>query len=125
MTKQNPECHALDKLGLFILGGAVITVLGLIVAGAFWAERGGKEQIDGVLVGGIATGLILFLRDIVGAIRAGWEEVTRGRMNDQLARSTPNAEGPVPADAAAAGEQVALAAEEEAARISGAVPTPE
>ena len=82
------DCHRLDKLGLFALAGLVVVVLGLIVAGTYWT-RGVPEKGD-VLLGGIATGLILFLRDLVAAVRAGWEEVTRGKVNEQLAQARPN-----------------------------------
>ena len=35
------------------------------------------------------TGLILFLRDLVNAVRSSWEEVTRGKVTEQLAQAGP------------------------------------
>jgi lysozyme family protein len=49
-----------------------------------------------VLLGGIATGLILFLRDLVNAIRSSWEEVTRGKTLDSLANAGPPSGEPQP-----------------------------
>lgn len=82
----DPE-HTRDKLGLFILAGLVVLVLGLIVAGVYWT-RGVPDKGD-VLLGGISTGLILFLRDLVNAVRSSWEEVTRGKVTEQLAQAGP------------------------------------
>src|SRR5687768_12316020 len=72
------RCHRLDKLGLFLLAGLVVIVLGVIVIGTYWTKT--VPDKGDVLLGGIATGLILFLRDLVAAVRAGWEEVTRGKV---------------------------------------------
>lgn len=117
MSLRNDEhCHQLDKLGLFVLAALVVVVLGLIVAGTYWT-RGVPEKGD-VLLGGIATGLILFLRDLVAAVRAGWEEVTRSKVNEQLAQSGPPKPKP-PTDAQEAAEDVADAAVERADEISG------
>lgn len=113
----NPDpCHRWDKLGLFILAGLVVIVLALIVAGTYWT-RGVPEKGD-VLLGGIATGLILFLRELVASVRAGWEEVTRGKVNEQLARATPAAD-PAPQTAQDAATDVAHAAEQRADEIKG------
>lgn len=103
-------CHSWDKVGLFCLAALVVAVLGVIVIGTYWT-RTVPDKGD-VLLGGIATGLILFLRDLVQAVRAGWEEVTKGRVNEQLSRSTPVAVAPQNAQDAA--EQVADAAVERA-----------
>jgi hypothetical protein len=108
------NCHRLDKLGLFLLAGLVVIVLGVIVVGTYWTNA--VPDKGDVLLGGIATGLILFLRDLVAAVRAGWEEVTRGKVNEQLAAAGP-AKPPTPPDAAEAADQVATAAEAEAERI--------
>ncbi|KKC24679.1 hypothetical protein WP12_17750 [Sphingomonas sp. SRS2] len=86
---EEDPCHRRDKLGLFILAGLVVLVLGAIVIGTF--RTGGVPDKGDVLLGGIATGLILFLRDLVAAVRAGWEEVTRGKTNEQLAKGSPSA----------------------------------
>ena len=99
--------HRSDKLGLFILAGFVVAVLGGVVLGVFW--RATVPDKGDVLLGGITTGLILFLRDLVNAVRSSWEEVTRGKITDQLAGSAPLSE-PQPKDAVEAGEQVAGAA---------------
>lgn len=80
----DPE-HSRDKLGLFVLAGLVVVVLGVIVGGVYWT-RGVPDKGD-VLLGGISTGLILFLRDLVNAVRSSWEEVTRGKVTEQLAQS--------------------------------------
>lgn len=87
MKLQDDPCHQWDKLGLFALAGLVVLVLGAMVVGTFWA--GTVPDKGDVLLGGLATGLILFLRDIVAAVRAGWEEVTRGKTNEQLAKGAP------------------------------------
>lgn len=86
--------HARDKLGLFLLAALVVLVLGMIVAGVYWT-RGVPDKGD-VLLGGISTGLILFLRDLVNAVRSSWEEVTRGKTTDALAASGPPGDGPQP-----------------------------
>lgn len=91
MSDRHPDPeHARDKLGLFILAGLVVLVLGLIVGGVYWT-RGVPDKGD-VLLGGISTGLILFLRDLITAVRSSWEEVTRGKVTEQLANATT---GPV------------------------------
>ena len=81
------NCHSWDKIGLFALAALVVIVLGLIVGGTFWTK--GVPDKGDVLLGGIATGLILFLRDLVTAVRSSWEEVTRSKTNEQLAKSGP------------------------------------
>ncbi len=108
MTIATDTEHARDKLGLFLLAGLVVMVLGVIVIGVYWT-RGVPDKGD-VLLGGISTGLILFLRDLVNAVRSSWEEVTRGKVTEQLAQSGPST-SPPPADAIEAAEQVATAAE--------------
>lgn len=89
--KIDPE-HRSDKLALFILAGLVVSVLGGIVAGVYWT-RTVPDKGD-VLLGGISTGLILFLRDLVQAVRQSWAEVTQGKITDQLANAAPPADGP-------------------------------
>lgn len=89
---KDPE-HRWDKLALFMLAGLVVVVLGVMVAGTFYTKT--VPDKGDVLLGGIATGLILFLRDLVAAVRTSWEEVTRGKIADQLAGSNPP--GPVEA----------------------------
>lgn len=106
--------HSLDKLGLFILAGLAIAVLGGIVYGSFY--KGVPDGSD-ALLGGIATGVLLFARDVIQAIRGAWGEATMGKMSDQLGKSQPVDGGPVPADAAAAADQVADAAVERADEI--------
>jgi hypothetical protein len=87
--KEEDPCHQWDKVGLFCLAALVVLVLGGVVLGVFW--RVSVPDKGDVLLGGIATGLILFLRDLVTAVRSSWEEVTKGKVNEQLARG---AEGP-------------------------------
>ena len=84
--KEDPT-HRWDKLALFILAGLVVIVLGSMVAGVFWS-RTVPDKGD-VLLGGIATGLILFLRDLVTAVRTSWEGQQWGKMTEQLAASAP------------------------------------
>lgn len=108
-------CHRWDKVGLFSLAALVVIVLGIIVVGTYWTKT--VPDKGDVLLGGIATGLILFLRDLVAAVRAGWEEVTKGKVNEQLARGAPPTTR-TPKDAQDAAEQVADAAVDEAAAIT-------
>lgn len=91
----DPE-HRSDKLALFVLAGLVVLVLGGVVLGVFW--RATVPDKGDVLLGGITTGLILFLRDLVNAVRSSWEEVTRGKITDQLANSGPPKDMTVEAD---------------------------
>jgi len=89
----DPE-HRSDKLALFCLAGLVVLVLGGVVLGVFW--RSSVPDKGDVLLGSIVTGLILFLRDLVTAVRSSWEEVTRGKITDQLAGSAPVSDAPQP-----------------------------
>jgi hypothetical protein len=117
VTVADPE-HRTDKLGLFLLAGLVVAVLGAIVVGTYWTQ--GVPDKGDVLLGGIATGLILFLRDLVNAIRSSWEEVTRGKTLDSLAAAGPSAnDAPAPKDVRQAAEQVADAATDKADEIAG------
>lgn len=84
--------HRTDKLALFLLAGLVVLVLGGIVYGVF-ATKVVPDKGD-VLLGGVSTGLILFLRDLVNAVRGSWAEVTQGKITDQLANSGPNNAAP-------------------------------
>jgi hypothetical protein len=84
MSAVDPE-HRSDKLALFVLAGLVVLVLGGVVLGVFW--RKSVPDKGDVLLGGITTGLILFLRDLVNAVRSSWEEVTRAKTNEALANS--------------------------------------
>lgn len=108
-------CHSWDKIGLFILAALVVLVLLAVVVGTYWTQ--GVPDKGDVLLGGIATGLILFLRDLINAVRSSWEEQTRAATNEQLARSAPAVT--VPDDAAAAADAVASAAAREADQITG------
>ena len=105
MSIKEDPCHAKDKLALFALAALVVTVLGVIVVGTYWTKT--VPDKGDVLLGGIATGLILFLRDLVTAVRTSWEEVTRAETNKQLAqgnsgtqdvRVTNPANDPVPVE---------------------------
>lgn len=87
----DPE-HRWDKLALFVLAGLVVIVLGVMIVGTFWT-RSVPDKGD-VLLGGIATGLILFLRDLVAAVRQSWAEVTQVKTMDTLALSAPSESGP-------------------------------
>lgn len=114
---ERDPCHSWDKLGLFVLAGMVVAVLGGIVYGTY-AKLAVPENGD-VLIGGISTGLILFLRDIVNAVKASWEEVTRGKTMDTLGKAAPvNDNQPVPEEAVEAAQQTAEAAQEEADTIA-------
>lgn len=110
----DPE-HTKDKFGLFALAGLVVIVLGGVVVGTF-VTQGVPDKGD-VLLGGIATGLILFLRDLVSAVRSSWEEVTRGKTLETVANSAPVDSSTTPADAVEAAEEVAHAAEDKADEI--------
>lgn len=121
MKLQMDPCHSWDKLGLFVVAGMVVTVLGGIVAGTFMGS--GVPDKGDVLLGGLATGLILFLRDLVTAIRASWEEITRGETLKTLGSAAPNDYAPPPAGVEEAADQVAEAAADEAQAISGKTAT--
>lgn len=110
---ERDPCHSWDKLGLFVLAGLVVLVIGGIVAGTY-VTKAVPDKGD-VLIGGISTGLILFLRDLVAAVRGSWEEVTRGKTNEALSKAAPAPD--VPPDASAAAERVAEAAAIEAERM--------
>ncbi len=84
--KKDPE-HRSDKLALFCLAALVVAVLGMIVIGVFW--RSSVPDKGDVLLGGISTGLILFLQKLVDAVKSSWEEVTRGKTIDTLSQSGP------------------------------------
>lgn len=89
----DPE-HRSDKLALFVLAGLVVVVLGGTVFGVFM--RNSVPDKGDVLLGGITTGLILFLRDLVSAVRGSWEEITRGKITDKLSEgSPPNPDAPI------------------------------
>ena len=117
MKLQLDPCHSWDKLGLFVVAGMVVTVLGGIVAGTFMGS--GVPDKGDVLLGGLATGLILFLRDLVTAIRASWEEITRGETLKTLGSTAPIDNTPIPAGVEEAADQVAEAAANEADVIAG------
>ena len=87
----DPE-HRLDKLALFVLAGLVVCVIGGVVVGVFF--RLSVPDKGDVLLGSIVTGLILFLRDLVAAVRQSWAEVTQGKTMDTLATSTAGG-GPI------------------------------
>ena len=114
MDVQKDTEHARDKFALFILAGLVVAVLALVVLGIFYT--GMVPDKGDVLLGSIVTGLIVFLRDLVNAIRQSWSEVKQTRMADQLSASTGGGL-PAPADAKEAAGQVAEAAVEEAEHI--------
>lgn len=95
MTYRQPDPeHSRDKLGLFVLAGLVVMVLGAVVAGVFIRQT--VPDKGDVLLGGVVTGLILFLRDLVTAVRGSWEEVNRGKVTEQLAQSGSPLDGPTP-----------------------------
>ena len=95
MTFRQPDPeHSRDKLGLFVLAGLVVMVLGGVVMGVFYRQT--VPDKGDVLLGGVVTGLILFLRDLVTAVRGSWEEVNRGKVTEQLAASGPVLDGPTP-----------------------------
>lgn len=85
--QKDPE-HRTDKLALFVLAALVVTVLGVIVVGVLWSEEGVPDKAD-VLLGGISTGLILFLQRLVDAVRSSWEEVTRGKQIEASTQTVP------------------------------------
>ena len=118
MNLERDPCHSWDKLGLFILAGLVVAVLGGIVFGTYYKLK--VPENGDVLIGGIATGLILFLRDLVTSIRASWEEVTRGKTMDTLGKAGPVGDGqPAPQSAIEGAEQTAAAAQDKADKIAG------
>ena len=87
----DPE-HRLDKLALFVLAGLVVVVIGGVVLGVFF--RLSVPDKGDVLLGSIVTGLILFLRDLVAAVRQSWAEVTQGKTMDTLAANPSSSSGP-------------------------------
>lgn len=107
-----------DKVGLFMLAGLSIGLIGAIAILSFFK---GLPRDAETLLGMVVTGLLLFARDIIASIRQAWQDVQMGKMGDQLANSTPiPANDSVPAGVEEAAEQVAEAAADEAAIITGA-----
>lgn len=82
--------HMYDKFGLFVLAGMVVVVLGGMVVGMYMT-RAVPDKGD-ALLGTIATGLILFLRDLIAAVRTSWEERSRTIITEKLADSAPKSE---------------------------------
>lgn len=113
---QDPE-HMHDKLGLFALCGALVVVLGAVVAGVFLA---GPIPSAGVgLLGTIVGGTISSFNNIVKLIQTSWESAGWGKMTDALAASGPAVDTtPPPHDAVEAANQVAGAANDAADAIT-------
>ncbi len=82
----NPDNH-LEKIALLLLAGASIVALTWLGLAAM--ETKGMDPNAATLVGGIATGLIAFGKDIVAAIRAYAMSAQLGKVTDQLAASGP------------------------------------
>ncbi|MEA3044584.1 MAG: hypothetical protein QOH47_2422 [Sphingomonadales bacterium] len=114
--------NRLDKFALFVLAGLSIAgLIGLGTAIVLWGMPETGEGSEGLL-NVIATGLLLFSREIVGAIRAAWQDQQVGQMSDRLHASAPveppPPATPAPRDAKEAADQVADAAANEAATIT-------
>lgn len=104
-----------DKLGMFVIAGMVVVVLGGIVWGSFGGSGEKADQWE-ALLGTVATGLILFLRDLIAAVRGSWSEVPQGKAISGLTSGQPNPD-PVPHDAAEGARQAADAADEKATKL--------
>lgn len=113
-----PKDHRLDKLALFILAGISITGLVGIGAGILWWGMPTRGEGAEGLLNVVATGLLLFAREIVGSIRSAWQDQQVGSLSDKLHGSVPAKQPPpVPEDAADAARQTADAADERASEI--------
>ena len=80
MTRHRVE--KCDRFWLLTLAMGALVVLGGVSLMALW--KGVPEKAD-VLIGGIVTGLLLFMREIVQAIRGFWQDERTGKLTDQLA----------------------------------------
>lgn len=113
----NPE-HTADKRALIVLAWLCIIVIGGVVAGTYFSDEKDKVPPEAFgLLGSIVTGILLFMRDIVSAIRASWAEFTNAKTTDLLAGAAPPPIEPAPKDAAEAARQTADAADNKAAQI--------
>ena len=77
----------IEKLALLGLAAASIGALTWIALAAM--RLNGMDPNAATLIGGIATGLIAFGKDIVAAIRAYAMSAQLGKVTDQLAASGP------------------------------------
>lgn len=115
MTTPNPEHHG-DKRALALIAILCVILLGGVVYGVF-ATGNDPEKRDDALLGTLVAGVLLFLRDIVAAIRASWAEFTNSKTTDLLAGASPPPVEPAPKDAAEAARATADAADSKAAQI--------
>jgi hypothetical protein len=109
---------ALQLWGLLALTGLALTLLYLI--GSTFSIIGSHIGPDGRVPSAEAfglTALLLSFREVVAAIKGIFESEVRTNLTDKLARSTPGAEPPVPADVKDAAQQTADAAQNVADQI--------
>lgn len=119
MMQGHEERSDKDKLGMFIIAGMVVVVLGGIVWGSFDGDSGKADQWE-ALLGTVATGLILFLRDLIAAVRGSWSEVPQGKAISGLTANATVPQGvDVPQDAAEGARVVADAADATATNLEG------
>lgn len=78
-----------DRIALFALSALGILGLICIAAGAIFTRIPNDSQ---TLLGVIASGLLLFSREIITTIRAAWTDERTGAITDQLAKSAPTPE---------------------------------
>jgi hypothetical protein len=109
----------LDKLGVFILCGIALSIIGGISWGAIQQRIPNDSQ---TLLGVIVGGIMIFARECLVVIRQFWSDAKTAKLTDALANAGPPLTpilDEVPADAQEAADQVAGAAEDEAAKIKG------
>lgn len=78
--------EACDRFWLLTLAMGSLFVIGGISLATIY--QGVPEKVD-VLLGVIVGGLLLFMREIVQAIRSFWEGERTTKLTDQLAAAAP------------------------------------
>jgi hypothetical protein len=86
----NRDSTFFEKLALLALSGLSVVSLTWIALAAMKLE--GMDPNAATLIGGIATGLVAFSKDIVTAIRGYTMSAQLGKVTDQLAASGPAAD---------------------------------
>lgn len=81
-----PKPEARDRFWLLTLGMGALVIVGAI---ALYSIYKGIPEAAATLLGTIVGGLLMFMREIVQAIRGFWQDAHTGKLTDQLAASPP------------------------------------